>query len=264
MKIKEVERMIYNLLQEYKEHLQEKYRPDTANTYYKRLCTLFEGQSLFLKDKLDIPLIIEKIGSIKHKNYFSQSKNAFLHFCKWQNVNLSAGVLERIGELEKGTRKKYRHLEVVDVKEVEEKINQLENNKLKLSYRVMIATGLRVSELAGITPKDCDIEEDYIILNIIGKGGDKQTVSIDSEEYPKIYEQIKSQIENTPQDKKLFYSAVYLQAKAKELGFKCHDLRRAFAKIEYRKSQSKSEVQKKLRHSNGKTTNIYIRSKIKL
>jgi len=67
IKMKEVEQMIYNLLQEYREHLLKTYRPDTARTYYKRLCTLFEGQSLFIKDKLDMPLIIEKLEPVDTK-----------------------------------------------------------------------------------------------------------------------------------------------------------------------------------------------------
>jgi len=81
-------------------------------------------------------------------------------------------------------------------------------------------------------------------------------------EYPVVYQRVREQIENTPPDNKLFYSAIYLQNKAKKLGFKCHDLRRACAKLEYRKSKSKDEVMKKLRHSTPKTTDIYLKSRI--
>jgi len=87
---------------------------------------------------------------------------------------------------------------------------------------------------------------------------------IERMENPKLYQTLKENIINTPHDTKIFYSANYLQRKAKGLGFTCHDLRRAFNKMEYKKHRSKSAVMKKLRHSNIKTTNIYLRSKVKL
>ena len=257
--------MIYNLLTSYKEYLLEKFKSETANTYYKKLCLLFEGQSLSRTvERLDVELLLKKLEEIRYKNYFSQSKSAFLYFCKFQNITLSPATLERIKEIGQVKKKKYRRMAVVDFKQVEQKIKRIRNKKLKLSYQVMLTTGLRVSELASITADACTITEDNIIFSIIGKGGDKQTVSISAYEYPTLYEHLKNQIETTSSNKKLFYSVIYLQTKATELGFKCLDLRRAFAKIEYKKCGSKKDVMKKLRHSSLKPTNIYIRSRIKL
>ena len=62
----------------------------------------------------------------------------------------------------------------------------------------------------------------------------------------------------------MFYSAIYLQKEAQRLGITCHNLRRAYAKLEYKKTKSRENVRKKLRHTNIKTTNIYLRSKIKV
>jgi len=126
----------------------------------------------------------------------------------------------------------------------------------------MLATGLRVSELSQITKKACLITNDRIIFSFIGKGGNEEEVFLNKQDDPKLYIAVKELIESS--DKKVFYSAIYLQTKAKELGFKCHDLRRAMAKLEYRKSKSKNVVMKKLRHSSMKNTNIYIKSKVKL
>lgn len=212
--------------------------------------------------KLDLDMILENLSQIKYKNYFSQYKNAFLHFCEWQNIKLSDNTLNAIEELEKGTRRKNRKLETIQFKEVESKINNLRNKKLKLCYQVLLATGLRVSELASINTSDIIATNDYITFSFVAKGGKSQTSTINALEYPIAYKNVKKLIENKP-DGKLFYSTVYLQKNAKKLGFKCHDLRRACAKLEYRKTKSKEAVKTKLRHSSVKTSNIYIKSKIK-
>jgi len=79
--------MIYDLLESYRSYLLSSYRPTTANTYYNRLGSLLSGQSLTdTVNKLDIEQVLNKLRQIKHKNYFSQSKNALLLFCQFQNV----------------------------------------------------------------------------------------------------------------------------------------------------------------------------------
>jgi len=257
--------MIYDLLASYKDYLLETYRPATAETYYKRLSTLFEGQSISnTASKLDIEKVLEKLSTIKHRNYFSQSKNAFLHFCEFQDISLSADTLGNIKELEEVTRKKYRKLDPIDYTQVNTKIKHIKNKKLKLCYQVIVATGLRVSELAGISASDCLISGDEITFHFTGKGGKQEAVTLQAVEYPRLYQGVREFIEKTPSNRKLFYSANYLQTKAKELGFKCHDLRRAYAKIEHKKCRSKAQVMKKLRHSSIKNTNIYLRSKVKI
>jgi len=213
---------------------------------------------------LDIEKVLLNLGQIKYKNYFSQAKNAFLHFCEFQDIALSPALMERISKLEKGARKKYRKLKPIHYSEIDRKIKHIRNKKLKLCYQVIVATGLRVSELAGITPNDCITASDEITFTFIGKGGKKESAVLKAIEYPRLYQSLKELIESTFGEKKLFYSVPYLQKKAKELGFKCHDLRRVYAKLEYKKSGSREEVMKKLRHSSPKTTNIYLKSKVKI
>ncbi len=257
--------MLYNLLQEYRACLLKSHTDATAETYYKRLCTLFEGQSLTdTVNRLDIQKVLDKLGLIKNKNYFSQAKNAFLHFCEFQDIKLSDDTLKHIEKLEKSTCKKYRKFEEVEYAKIDSKIKHIQNKKLKMSFQIMSATGLRVSELAGIAPKDTAITDDAVTFRFIAKGGERDEVTLLKSEYPKLFESIKEDTANTQTDKKLFYSAVYLQNRAKNLGFKCHDLRRAYAKLEYRRCKSKDEVMKKLRHSSIKNTNIYLRSRIKI
>ena len=255
--------MIYDLLESYRSYLLSSYRPTTANTYYNRLGSLLSGQSLTdTVNKLDIEQVLNKLRQIKHKNYFSQSKNALLLFCQFQNIQLSADTLETIKALEERTKKKYRNFEPLDYNQVSEKIKRIRNKKLKLSFQAMLATGLRVSELAGITKNDCIVTDSDISFSFFGKGGENEIVILQATEYSKLYQILKEYILLAPQNKKLFYSVPYLQRKANELGFKCHDLRRAFAKLEYKKCKSKHVVMKKLRHSSIKNTDIYLRSKI--
>jgi hypothetical protein len=89
--------MIYNLLREYREHLLCSYSTTTAETYYKRLTILFAGQNVSdTVGKFDAELVLQKLGEIKYKNYFSQSKNALLKFCQFYNIKLTKGTLSKI------------------------------------------------------------------------------------------------------------------------------------------------------------------------
>ena len=257
--------MIYDLLKAYRADGRRVLANETANTYYKRLCKLFEGQSITdTVNCLDMVKILDNLKLIKHKNYFSQTKNAFLHFCKFQNIVLSSDIIKSIEEIEKCTSRKYKKLVPVEYKEVDTTIKHIRNIKLKLSYQTIIATGLRVFELSQITPTDCNVTDDTITFCFTAKGGKTETVIISKSEYSKLFQRLTEHIKSTSTDKKLFYSAVYLQKQAKKLGFGCHDLRRTYAKLEYKKCGSKEEVKEKLRHSNMKNTNIYLNSKIKL
>ena len=197
------------------------------------------------------------------KYYFSQSKNALFHFCEFQKIRLSTDVLERIGELENATKKKYRKLEIIDYPKIDKIIKRISNKKLRLTFQTILATGLRVSEVADISQSDCVADNNIIALSFLAKGGDIQTVTIKNTEYPKLFDDVMELIENTGKGKKVFYSAVYLSGKAKQLGFKCHDLRRIFAHVEYKKTRSKTAVQEKLRHTNIKNTTRYLRCKMK-
>jgi integrase len=258
--------MLHNLITKYRDYLLDHFTASTARVYAERLTILLEGQSVTdTIGKLDIDKVIEKLAEIKYKNYFSQSKNALLHFCAFQNIILPDEALERIKQLEEQTRKKYRKLKIVEYKTVDKKIKHLKNAKLKLSYQTIMATGLRVSELAQIRrPSDCTVTDNEITMCFIAKGGNTEKVTLCKNENSLLFEKLKEQIKRTKPTDKLFYSAIYLQTRAKELGFTCHDLRRIFAKLEYKKCRNKEEVKEKMRHSSMKNTNIYLKINVKL
>lgn len=257
--------MLYNMLADYRSWLETKYTPATAKAYYVRICSLLKGQPVNDTGKrLNVDKVLDRFAELEHKNEFSQAKNSFLHFCEFENLSLSNEVIERIQELETHTRKKYRKLKAIDYITIDNKIKRLKNEKLKLSFQMLTATGLRVSELAQITTAHCVIKNESLSFRFIAKGGNLNTVTLSKSDHPELYERLKELITHTNPERKIFYSSSYLQKQAKRLGFTCHDLRRAFAKLEYKKSRSKAEVKKKLRHSTVKTTNIYLNSKVSI
>lgn len=255
--------MKYNMLRGYDKYLMERYSKDTARTYRTRLNFLLEEQ--FLIDTytdIDFEKVIKQFEKVKYKNYFSQCKNAFFHFTEFQGKTFNSEEMRKIKELEQKTHKKYRKRKEINYQEILKSINNQKNQKLKLSFLTMLNTGLRVSELAQITPQLCQLN-DKIIFNFIGKGGKKETVTLLKSDNKELFEKLVNYIEKVDVNKKLFYSAIYLQENAKNLGFKCHDLRRIYAQLKYKETRDKNEVRKKLRHVNIKTTNIYLKCKIK-
>lgn len=257
--------VLYDMLTDYRERMAGERRPETARTYTNRLETLLEGQSVTDPiHNLDFDLVLNKLSAIKHKNEFSQYKNAFLYFAEFYDIPLDNIFMEQLKEIESNAHKKYRKSHNADFKKIDRTIKHLSNHKLKLSYRTLLDTGLRVSELSQVTKKDVRIDNTDMQFFFIGKGGYKESVTLYKEDNPKLFQELKNMIQDTKPGQKVFYSANYLQSKAKKYGFQCHDLRRACSKIEYKKSHSKRDVQEKLRHKNTKTTDIYLKSKIKI
>lgn len=256
--------MKYNMLRGYDIYLNERYSKDTARTYRTRLNFLLEEQ--FLIDNfsdIDFEKVIKQFEKVKYKNYFSQCKNAFFHFTEFQGKTLNSEEMRKIKELEQKTHKKYRKLKEINYPEVLRSINNLKNEKLKLSYQTMLCTGLRVSELAQITPQKSVIASDNIIFHFLGKGGMDESVTLYRSDNKLFFDGLVNQILNTKDNKKVFYSSIYLQENAKNLNFKCHDLRRIYAQLIYKKTKNKNVVQKKLRHTSVKTTNIYLKCRIR-
>lgn len=254
-----------DVLGAYRSFLNERLRPASVRIYYERLNTLLENQSILnTLENLNVDKMISNLQSAKNKNEFSQYKNALLYFLEFQNKSLNKEQIAHIEKFENATKKKYRKLKAVDFQKVDRTIKHLKNKKLRICYQTLIITGLRVSELAQITKDNCTLSNDKLKIEFIGKGGNQEQVILEKENDKKLFDELSEMLQNTQDTKKVFYSANYLQQKAKQYKFTCHDLRRAYAKIEYRKTKSKSKVKEKLRHSNEKTTEIYLKSKVKI
>ena len=257
--------MLYDVLDKYDEYLNDIYTSDTTRTYHARVSCLLKGQYLInnVKD-IDLEKVIDKLKEVKYKNHFSQCKNALIHLYEFEGVAFPVQYMDKIKGLESQTKKKYRKMKVVYYGELKKKIEYIRNKKLKLSYQTMLNTGLRVFELSQILKEECLISSEVMTFHFIGKGGHHEKIELYKKDNIKLFEDLKELIENTQDHKRVFYSVSYLQIQAKKHAFTCHDLRRSFAKIEYKKTKSKKHVKEKLRHTSMKNTNIYINSKIKL
>lgn len=259
--------MMDEVLQAYKDGLAGggRLRPQTVRMYSERLKTLLEGQSIIKTlENLDVDKMISNLQNVKYKNEFSQYKNSLFYFLKSRDITLTTSQLEQIKALEAKTKKKYRRMNSAELTKMENTIRHLKNKKLKYSYQTLLHTGLRVSELAQITPNDCTLKEQELTFFFVGKGGKREHSTLKKENNEKLFENLKEMIKNTSPDHKLFYSANYLQQNAKSYGFECHDLRRAYAKVEYKKTNSKEDVKEKLRHANVKTTEKYLKSQVNI
>ncbi|MBN4074914.1 site-specific integrase [bacterium AH-315-E09] len=147
------------------------------------------------------------------------------------------------------------------------KINGLKNNKLKLAYRLQLASGLRVNEIACLEKKDIIFQDGKIQVEVLsGKGNKQRTVSGIEDKY--LYSRLSAYVKDLAEDEKLFYSRSYLMEKANKIGFRTHDLRRIYAKKRfdsgrkkgYSEKKAKKVVKNQLGHTFFHTTDIYLNS----
>jgi integrase len=254
----------YNSLANYRAYLAGWLAPSTASTYHAAMTKLLEEQNIMNVKDFDISLILEQLREVKYKNQFSKYKNAFFLFCEYIERPLSLDEKIAIESMGQEKIKKRRRLKVIKLEDITNKIRVIRDKKLRYSFETMLKSGLRVSEISQIRKEDCVILDDIIIFNFVGKGQRKESVTILASENKSLYASIKKMIKETPQGEKVFYSVSHLQKEATKRGFSCHYLRRGYAKMKYKEVKNITEVQKALRHSNKRTTKIYLKSKLKI
>lgn len=147
------------------------------------------------------------------------------------------------------------------------KINRLNNEKLKLAFRLQYRSGLRIGEIAELD-KDRDIIFDdigKITLRVrLGKGRKSRTVEVVDDPY--LYSRLKAHIEGLNEGEAIFYSESYLKKKAFEYGIRTHDLRRINSRQRFRskieegstKRAARRAVGSQLGHDDPATTSIYL------
>lgn len=149
---------------------------------------------------------------------------------------------------------------------IDRKINRLENEKLKLAFRLMKVSGLRVAEVASLKKTDIQVEGNQIFVTVHhGKGGSNGVVHCMPDSY--LLNKLSMFIASKSDEEKLFYSASAMKKKALELGIECHDFRR-IAAITYHQSLRKEQnlsveqadelTQEFLRHERFSTTKRYL------
>ena len=251
----------YAVLDDFRTFLQGRYASRaTVKQYYFWAARLLEGQFFTNPAGVDMAAMAEGLESkTKNRNEYSQAKNAFLNFSKFLSTKVEIPVLN------KTQKRGYRKLKARNLKDMNRKINIISDKKLMLSYKIMLATGLRVGELASIEKRGIQPFENggFSLAFTPKRGGTDTIVILADNKY--ICKGIAEVIQPDNSIDKAFYSVGYLQENAKRRGFACHDLRRAFAKTTYKDSGGNlTYTTEKMRHASPRTTKIYLRSKVEV
>lgn len=253
--------MKYSVLDDFKTFLHSKYASRaTVKQYAFWAARLLEGQFFSDIAEVDMGNMVGGLDSkTKNRNEYSQAKNTFLNFAEFSNVNAEIPVLNKLKK-RKNRKLKYRKLTNIN-----NKINAISDKKLLLSYKVMLATGLRVGELASVKKENIQpLGNGGFSLAFVPKRGGMGRITIPAKQNY-ICKAITEVIQPENCETKAFYSVGHLQKNAKKRGFACHDLRRAFAKTTYQDSGGKLVyTSEKMRHANPRTTKIYLKSKIEV
>lgn len=249
----------------------EEYRDETIRCYKNSLNRILKksGTSDLTSDKFK-----EQLKFIKNKTELSQIVNSIRKLNKI-NLDIKIPREEYLKEIIKNKkRNRHKGYEPYKLKDALNSINRLRNEKYKLGYRLMIASGLRVFELSNLKKEDIKISSEGIEIHVTdGKGGKEATVNCLKDDY--LREKLLEFLQDKEPGKKIFYNKSKMQNKANELGFTCHDLRRAYAKLvkkeaeknikcddyELKQEMVKEAVMKALRHEKYDTSKRYIYSR---
>lgn len=249
----------------------EGYRDETIRCYRNSLKRILKksGTNDFTSDKFK-----EQLKLIKNKTELSQIVNS-IRKLKTIDLNIKIPKEEDLKEIIKNKkRNRHKGYEPYKLKDALNSINRLRNDKYKLGYRLMIASGLRVFELSNLQKEDIKISPEGIEIYVgDGKGGKEAAIKCLRDEY--LEKKLLEFLNDKEPGKKIFYNKGKMQNKAKELGFTCHDLRRAYAKLvkkeaeknikcddyELKQEMVKEAVMKALRHEKYDTSKRYIYSK---
>lgn len=256
--------MKYDILLEFKKYLEEKLTPNTARTYYTAVNKLFRDRQFDSLDQIDRDWIMQECSSrFRTRNEYSAVKNGLKWLHKYDSaLQLPAEKDFRAVSIKKRNRSR-KPPKTIYLKPTQRKINQIQNEKLKLAYRLALVSGLRVSELANLEAEDFYLNEGKIYVTVRkGKGGHGGVV--ECREDPYLYERLPQFLERN-REGKVFYSESYMRQKADQLGIECHDLRRIFAittrndlKKEMPVEEANQIVQERLRHVRFSTTKRYL------
>lgn len=261
--------MKYEILNRFKERLNAEYTENTAKRYFSAVNNLFKNLQFDSLDQIRQEDIESRIGGLKTKNEVSAAKNGLNSLYE---MDPTLPLPEK--EYFQGVSKKKRNIrknkgEKVYLDTIRRKVNQIQNDKLKLAYRLAMVSGARVSELADLEKQNIVFQDGEITVNIIdGKGGKDRVVKCSPDPY--VYEKLQEYLKDYDPEDNIFYSESYMREKAWELDLEMHDFRRIFAVLE-RKRLMKEEgltayeangaIMERLGHDRFETTKRYLYGK---
>lgn len=258
----------FDVLEEYREYLDEceSISKNTALRYFSAVKNLLQKYQFDSLSEIDTDSIESSLSKLKSKNSVSAAKNGLLRLHEFDSYfSLPDAVFFK--ELSSHKRnilvKKGR---VIDTEKITHKINLISNKRLKMAYRLILVSGLRISEVADLKPGDIEFLDKHQLRVHVqnGKGGKQRDVVTTVDKY--LYKGLSEHVRAIEVGGTVFYGESYMRGKAYALGFEPHDLRRAYAQLTKKlyKEQGQSAyaattaVQNNLGHTCRKTTELYL------
>jgi integrase/recombinase XerD len=220
--------MKYDVLDALREYLNQAYSKNTADLYYFAVKRLFADLDFNAAADISREEIERRITAMPNKNGLRSTRRGLIALREcFPRLELPDDTFySDISEKKRYRRKK--KFEPLQLDSVKRKINAIRDKRLKVAYRLMLATGIRVSEAASLQPGDVTFQDDYIHVRIKnGKGGKERTVR--SLPDPYLARELSGLIASNDPAEPIFYSDDHMQHVSGDLGFECHDLRRVFS-----------------------------------
>lgn len=237
---------------------------NTRKNYIYEINKAFRNQEFDSIDQFDYEKLKDYFSKIKTKRSASALKCSLKHFSK-VFTDFRYHVYERNfrKEVKKKSARRSKKWKSFKLSTALRKINSIGDKKLKLGYRTIFASGLRVEELSDLKKRDLLFKDGKLLVSVEdGKYGKKRVVETIKDSY--LEKSLKEYTKMLKDDDRLFYKVDHIISKASENGFMSHDLRRAFSKIIFNsfykkgdsdsKEKAISEVKKRLGHEKNTTT----------
>jgi Site-specific recombinase XerD len=259
--------MKYDILTGFREHLENIVdNKNTADRYYFAVDRLFRPLRFNRLEEISPEWLTEQLANVSGKSEFSAVRNGLKYLAGYDGgLQLPPEQFFKETGRSKSNYSK-RPVKTLYLDNINRTVNGMENLKLKLAYRLMMVSGLRVFEVAALRKEDIAIEGNVITLHVRnGKGGKEGVVVCMPDVY--LAKQLQNHINLSSPGERLFYSTDYMKHEAGRHGFECHDLRR-IAAITYRQErvrepgmepeQANTDTQAFLRHERFSTTKRYL------
>ena len=224
------------LLKDFREQLREALgNRNTADRYYYAVCGFLREYKIDDLSKITAENVLEALGGCKTRNRCSALKLGLKHLSAYA-PELDIPKPEDMDALQHGKRdRSVLPPKTIYSDRVEDTVKRLRDKKLKYAYRLMMDSGLRVSEAAALEKEDIQCSGDGITVHVRhGKGGSNGYVTCLRDPY--LEKRLPAYLNALPEDTKPFYAAQTMKCKAVELGLECHDFRR-IAAIRFRQER---------------------------
>lgn len=240
---------------------------NTKQKYYHAVKSLVDDISFDKLEDIKPDELMLRLNALRTKNDVSAAKRGLELL---QDFYPKLQLPDELPEVSSHKRNiKKRTFETVKLDTIKRKLYAIQDPKLRIGYELMLDTGLRVGEVAQITKDSISVDDEQdVYLHIEHfKGGKAGYRKINSE---KLAQKLLIYADTiTDQEQPIFYSSGHMKNKAHDMGFECHDLRRAFAKTNYREIKqdvgayrAKEEVRNIMDHADIRTTKKYLKRKI--